>query len=140
MSDKSLVDIYMAGGNVAPILSKMVQEGIDPKTLTETIKALDSAKALKEDQKSITEGEVIAVKTYGTIDQMKANFAKKYVENGDNDTIKPLTEQQVKLYCMMNANKELPLKAHSEENAARSAQKSMNPLLAKKLSERAQNN
>lgn len=139
MSDKSLVDIYMAGGNVAPILNKMVQEGIDSAQLNEVVAALDKASAVKEGHNSITNGEVIAIKTYGTIDQIKADFAKKYVENGDNDTIKPLTEQQVKLYTMMNANKELPLKEQpAAETNKGSAQKPMNPMLAKMLSQKTQ--
>ena len=138
MSDRSLVDAYMAGGNVTPILNKMVQENVDPAEMNAIIKSLDKASAVKEGHNSITEGEVFAVQTFGTIEQLKGKFTQKCMENGDTDTIKPLSEQQVKLYCMINANKEYPLKAQSTERTASAAQKPLNPALMQKLSEKTQ--
>ena len=107
---EELIDIYMAGGNVSYLLNKKVQEGIDPKELTEAVMALDKASAVRDDQKSITDGEVFAIQTYGTLEQIKANFANKLMENGDNENIH-LTDQKAKLHCMMNENKDLPLKS-----------------------------
>ncbi len=104
-----LVKKYMAGGNVSYLLNKMVMENVDPKELTEAVMALDKASAVRGDQKSITDGEVIAIQTYGTLEQLKANFANKLMENGDNENIN-LPEQKAKLHCMMNENKSLPLK------------------------------
>ena len=129
----NLVSIYMAGGNVSCILNKMIQEGIDPATLTEAVQALDKARAIREGQKSITDGDALAIKTYGTIEQMKANFTKKWQENGDSDNIKPLTEQQVKLFTMMHQNKELPLKPFVP--AEKDKQKPLDPMIAKKYRE-----
>jgi hypothetical protein len=104
-----LVKKYMAGGNVSYLLNKMVMENVDPKELTEAVMALDKASAVRGDQKSITDGEVIAIQTYGTLEQLKANFANKLMENGDNENVN-LPEQKAKLHCMMNENKSLPLK------------------------------
>ena len=104
-----LLKRYMAGGNVF-CLSKKGMEDIDPEELTEAVKALDKASAVRGDQKSITDGEVIAIQTYGTLEQIKANFANKLMENGDNENIH-LTDQKAKLHCMMNENKDLPLKS-----------------------------
>lgn len=105
-----LVKKYMAGGNVSYLLNKMVMENVDPKEVAEAVKALDKTSAVRGDQKSITDGEVFAVRTYGTIEQLKANFANKLMENGDNENIH-LTDQKAKLHCMMNENKDLPLKS-----------------------------
>ena len=105
-----LVKRYMAGGNVSYLLNKMVTESVDHEEVTKAVKALDKASAVRDDQKSITDGEVIAIQTYGTLEQMKANFANKLMENGDNENIH-LTDQKAKLHCMMNENKDLPLKS-----------------------------
>ena len=105
-----LVKRYMAGGNVSYLLNKMVTESVDHEEVTKAIKALDKASAVRGDQKSITDGEVIAIQTYGTLEQIKANFANKLMENGDNENIH-LTDQKAKLHCMMNENKDLPLKS-----------------------------
>ena len=105
-----LVKKYMAGGNVSYLLNKMVMENVNPKEVAEAVKALDKASAVRGDQKSITDGEVFAVRTYGTIEQLKANFANKLMENGENENIH-LTDQKAKLHCMMNENKDLPLKS-----------------------------
>lgn len=104
-----LVAIYMAGGNVSCILNKMVQEGVSPKEIAEAVAALDKASAVRGDQKSITDGEVFAINTYGTIEQLKANFANKIQENADCENIN-LPDQKAKLHCMMNEDKSLPLK------------------------------
>ena len=116
-----LVDIYMAGGEVAPILNKKVQEGIDPSEITKAMDLLNKASEIRKDQKSITDGEVIGIRTFGTLEQLKANFTGKLMENGDNENIH-LLDQKAKLYCMMNENKELPLKQPTQI-------KPMNPLL-----------
>lgn len=108
MSDKSLVATYMAGGDVSIILNKMIQEGVDPSVVTKAVEALNKASALKEGHKSITDGEAVAIKCHGTIEQLKRNFAKKLMENGENDSI-PLQDQKAKVFCMMNNNPELPL-------------------------------
>lgn len=105
-----LVKRYMAGGNVSYLLNKMVTESVDHEEVTKAVKALDKASAVRGDQKSITDGEVIAIQTYGTLEQIKANFANKLMENGDNENIH-LTDQKAKLHCMMNENKDLPLKS-----------------------------
>ena len=105
-----LVKRYMAGGNVSYLLNKMVTESVDHEEVTKAIKALDKASAVRGDQKSITDGEVIAIQTYGTLEQIKANFANKLMENGDNENIH-LPYQKAKLHCMMNENKDLPLKS-----------------------------
>lgn len=105
-----LVKKYMAGGNVSYLLNKMVTESVDHEEVTKSVKALDKASAVRGDQKSITDGEVFAVRTYGTLEQMKANFANKLMENGDNENIH-LPYQKAKLHCMMNENKDLPLKS-----------------------------
>lgn len=105
-----LVKKYMAGGNVSYLLNKMVMENVDPKEVAEVVKALDKASAVRGDQKSITDGEVFAVRTYGTIEQLKANFANKLMENGENENIH-LTDQKAKLHCIMYENKDLPLKS-----------------------------
>lgn len=105
-----LVKKYMAGGNVSYLLNKMVTESVDHEEVTKAVKALDKASAVRGDQKSITDGEVFAVRTYGTLEQIKANFANKLMENGDNENIH-LTDQKAKLHCMMNENKDLPLKS-----------------------------
>ena len=105
-----LVKKYMAGGNVSYLLNKMVTESVDHEEVTKAVKALDKASAVRDDQKSITDGEVIAIQTYGTLEQIKANFANKLMENGDNENIH-LTDQKAKLHCMMNENKDLPLKS-----------------------------
>ena len=105
-----LVKKYMAGGNVSYLLNKMVTESVDHEEVTKAVKALDKASAVRGDQKSITDGEVIAIQTYGTLEQIKANFANKLMENGDNENIH-LTDQKAKLHCMMNENKDLPLKS-----------------------------
>lgn len=104
-----LVDLYMAGGEVAPILSKKVLEGIDPSEITAALHALDKASEMRKGQKSITDNEVIGIQTYGTLEQMKKNFTTKLMENGDTENIH-LSDQRAKLYCMMNENKDLPLK------------------------------
>ena len=105
-----LVKKYMAGGNVSYLLNKMVTESVDHEEVTKAVKALDKASAVRGDQKSITDGEVIAIQTYGTLEQIKTNFANKLMENGDNENIH-LTDQKAKLHCMMNENKDLPLKS-----------------------------
>ena len=105
-----LVKKYMAGGNVSYLLNKMVTESVDHEEVTKAVKALDKASAVRGDQKSITDGEVIAIQTYGTLEQIKANFANKLMENGDNENIH-LPYQKAKLHCMMNENKDLPLKS-----------------------------
>ena len=105
-----LVKRYMAGGNVSYLLNKMVTESVDHEEVTKAVKALDKTSAVRGDQKSITDGEVIAIQTYGTLEQIKANFANKLMENGDNENIH-LTDQKAKLHCMMNENKDLPLKS-----------------------------
>ncbi len=95
------------------------------------MKDLDKASALRKDQQSITEGEVVAIKTHGTIEQIKANFTKKLLDGADNENIS-LLDQKAKLYCMMNKNPELPLKAGQED--AKDTTVKMNPML-KKLAE-----
>ena len=105
-----LVNKYMAGGNVSYLSNKKVTESVDHEEVTKAVKALDKASAVRGDQKSITDGEVIAIQTYGTLEQIKANFANKLMENGDNENIH-LTDQKAKLHCMMNENKDLPLKS-----------------------------
>ena len=105
-----LVNKYMAGGNVSYLSNKKVTESVDHEEVTKAVKALDKASAVRGDQKSITDGEVFAVRTYGTLEQIKANFANKLMENGDNENIH-LTDQKAKLHCMMNENKDLPLKS-----------------------------
>ena len=105
-----LVKKYMAGGNVSYLSNKKVTESVDHEEVTKAVKSLDKASAVRGDQKSITDGEVFAVRTYGTLEQIKANFANKLMENGDNENIH-LTDQKAKLHCMMNENKDLPLKS-----------------------------
>lgn len=104
-----LVKKYMAGGNVSYLLNKMVMENVNPKEVAEAVKALDKASAVRGDQKSITDGEAIAIQTYGTLEQLKANFANKLMENGDNENVH-LPDRTAELYCMMHKDKELPLK------------------------------
>ncbi len=123
-----LVDTYMAGGEVSPILSKKVQEGIDPSEITKAMDALNKASEIKKDQKSITDSEVIGIRTYGTLEQIKTNFTAKLMDNGDNENIR-LLDQKARLYCMMNENKELPLKQPMQT-------KSMNPLLKNMATEK----
>ena len=105
-----LVKKYMAGGNVSYLSNKKVTESVDHEEVTKAVKSLDKASAVRGDQKSITDGEVIAIQTYGTLEQIKANFANKLMENGDNENIH-LPYQKAKLHCMMNENKDLPLKS-----------------------------
>lgn len=111
----NLVNIYMAGGNVSCILNKMIQEGVDPAVVSEAVQALNKAKAIKEGQKSITDGEVFAIKTHGTIEQIKADFNKKWMENGDHENIKPLNDRQVELYTRMQQDKRYPLQPNNNK-------------------------
>lgn len=106
MSDRLLVNSFMSGGNVAVLGNKLSQDSISPIN----VDTINKASEIKKGQQSITDNEVVAVQTYGTLEQMKANFATKLMENGDNDNIH-LLDQKAKLYCMMNENKDLPLKA-----------------------------
>lgn len=105
-----LINVYMAGGEVVPILNKKIQEGIDPSEITKAMPALNKASEMRKGQQGITDGEVAAIRTLGTLEQIKANFTTKLIENGNNENIH-LMDQKAKLYCMMNENKNLPLEA-----------------------------
>ena len=128
MSERSLVSVYMSGGGVGTLISKQIQEGIDPTVLAAQMAELDKASAIRKDQKSITDADAFAIRTYGTIEQIKANVVTKLVENGDTENIS-LLDQKAKLYCMMNENKELPLKQTTQH-------KPMNPMLKNKIAEK----
>lgn len=128
MSDRALVNNFMKEGEVVKLADKLMQEGIDPIAVAREISGLDKASDLKKEQKSITDGEVIAVQTYGSIEQIKARFTNKLMENGSSDNI-ALSDQKEKVYYMMNRDHELPLKHNPVKT-------SLNPALLKKSADR----
>lgn len=105
MSDRSLVKIFMERGNVTALGNRHSQDNISPVD----VKAVDKASEIKKGQQSITDSEVLGIRTYGTLEQINTNFMKTLLENGNTDNIH-LSDQRAKLYCMMNENKDLPLK------------------------------
>ena len=104
MSDRSLVKIFMERGNVTVLGNKLSQDSISPID----VNAVNKASEIKKGQQSITDNEVIGIQTYGTLEQMKKNFTTKLMD-GNTENIH-LSDQRAKLYCMMNENKDLPLK------------------------------
>ena len=105
MSDRSLVKIFMERGDVTVLGNKLSQDSISPVN----VKAVNKASEIKKGQQSITNSEVLGIRTYGRLEQINTNFIKKLLVKGDTENIH-LSDQKAKLYCMMNENKDLPLK------------------------------